>query len=77
MRWSAWRPLTASAAAGIVFGMFCTSVVFGFSVRSLEKVVSLLQEGFESGAAPLVTGIPQELNQWTGDDSEIVEDMRE
>lgn len=73
MRWSAWRPLTAAAAAGIVFGMFCTSVVFGFGVRSLEKVVSLLQESFESGPAPLVTGIPQELNQWTGDDSEIVE----
>ena len=27
--WLSWRPLTA-AAAGIVFGMFCTSVVFGF-----------------------------------------------
>ena len=70
--WFAWRPLTA-AAAGIVFGIFCTSVVFGFGVRSLEKVVSLLQESFESGPAPLVTGMPQELNQWTGDDSEIVE----
>ena len=26
--WFSWRPLTA-AAAGILFGMFCTSVVFG------------------------------------------------
>jgi len=71
-RWLSWRPLTA-AAAGIVFGMLCTSVVFGFGVvRSLEKVVSLLHESFESGPAPLVTGMPQELNRWSGDYSEIV-----
>jgi hypothetical protein len=71
-RWFSWRPLTA-AAAGIVFGMLCTSMVFGFGVvRSLEKVVSLLQESFESGPAPLVTGMPQELNLWSGDYSEIV-----
>ena len=71
-RWFAWRPLTA-AAAGIVFGMFCTSLVFGFSVRSLERVVSLLQESFESGPAPLVKGIPQDVNLWSGDYSEAVE----
>jgi hypothetical protein len=47
--------------------------VFGFGVRSLEKVVSLLQESFESGPAPLVKGIPQEMNLWSGDYSEIVE----
>ena len=72
-RWFAWRPLTA-AAAGIVFGMFCTSMVFGFGVarRSLEKVMSLFQESFESGPAPLVTGVPQQLNQWSGDFSELV-----
>ena len=70
-RWFAWRPLTA-AAAGIVFGMFCTSVVFGFGVRSVEKVMSLLQEGFESGPAPMVTGVPPEPNVWSGDYSEIV-----
>ena len=48
-------------------------MVFGFSVRSLERVVSILQESFESGPAPLVTGIPQELNLWCGDESELVE----
>ena len=71
-RWLSWRPLTA-AAAGIVFGMFSASMVFGFGVRSLEKVVSILQESFESGPAPLVAGIPQELNVWCGDESELVE----
>jgi hypothetical protein len=71
-RWFAWRPLTA-AAAGIVVGMLCTSVVFGFGARSVEKVMSLFQESFESGPAPLVTGMPQEVNLWSGDYSEIVE----
>lgn len=71
-RWQGWRPLTA-AAAGIVFGMFCTSVVFGFGARSVEKVMSLFQESFESGPAPLVTGMPQEQNLWSGDYSKIVE----
>jgi len=55
--------------------LFSASIVlgFGFAGRSLEKVVSLLRESFESGPAPLVTGIPQELNLWSGDYSEIVE----
>jgi hypothetical protein len=71
-RWFAWRPLTA-AAAGLVIGLFSASMVFGFGVRSLEKVVSLLQESFEGGPAPLVKGMPQEVNLWSGDYSEIVE----
>ena len=71
-RWFAWRPLTA-AAAGLVIGLFSASMVFGFSLRSLERVVSILQESFESGPAPLVAGIPQELNVWCGDESELVE----
>jgi hypothetical protein len=73
-RWFSWRPLTA-AAAGILFGLFSASIVlgFGFAGRSLEKVVSLLRESFESGPAPLVKGMPQELNLWSGDYSEIVE----
>jgi len=69
--WFAWRPLTA-AAAGIVFGMFCTSVVFGFGARSAEKVMSLLQESFESEPAPLVKGVPLGPDLWSGDYSEIV-----
>ena len=71
-RWFAWRPLTA-AAAGLVIGLFSASMVFGFGVRSLEKVVSLFQESFESGPAPLVKGMPQEVNLWSGDYSEVVE----
>jgi hypothetical protein len=47
--------------------------VFGFGARSVEKVISLLQESFESGPAPLVKGIPQDVNLWSGDYSEVVE----
>ena len=71
-RWLSWRPLTV-AAAGIVFGVFCTSMVFAYVGPSLGKVMSLLHESFESGPALLVTGMPQELNLWSGDYSEIVE----
>lgn len=70
-RWLSWRPLTA-AAAGIVFGMFCTSVVFAYVAPSLGKVITLLQESFESGPAPLVTGVPIEAGKWSGDFTEVV-----
>ncbi len=70
-RWLSWRPLTA-AAAGIVFGIFCTSVVFGYVAPSLGKVITLLQESFEAAPAPLVTGVPIEPGRWSGDYSEVV-----
>lgn len=70
-RWIAWPPLTA-AAAGIVLGMLCTSAVFGFGAKSVEKMMALLQESFETGPAPMVTGVPPEPNVWSGDYSEIV-----
>ena len=70
-RWFTWRPLTA-AAAGIVLGMLCTSMVFGFVVPTAGKVMTLLQEGFESGPAPLVTGVPIEPGKWSGDFAEVV-----
>lgn len=68
-----WRPVLA-AAAGLAFGLFSASVVFGFGFggRPLEKPALVLDESFESGAPPLITGIPQTLNHWSGDYSEIV-----
>jgi hypothetical protein len=75
-RWFSWRPLTA-AAAGIVFGMLCTSMVFGFGVRSIEKVLSLLHESFESGPAPQVKGVPSGPDLWSGDYSEIVTEFED
>jgi hypothetical protein len=73
MRWFARRPIMAMSA-GILFGLFGASVLFGFGLggRRTEKVTSLFVESFESGPAPLVTGVPQQLNQWSGDFSELV-----
>jgi hypothetical protein len=65
-------PLWA-AAAGIVFGVLCTSVVFGYAISSAGNTLTLLHESFESGPAPLVMGVPIELGAWSGDYSEIVE----
>jgi hypothetical protein len=70
-RWFQWRPLMA-AAAGIVLGIFCTSVVFAYVAPSLGKVITLLQESFESGPAPLVTGVPIEPGHWSGNYTEVV-----
>lgn len=70
VRWLSWRSL-AAAAAGIVFGILCTSVVFAYVAPALGKVVTLLDESFESGPAPLVTGVPVEVGRWSGDYSEI------
>ncbi|MEO6753627.1 MAG: hypothetical protein ABIP85_17755, partial [Chthoniobacteraceae bacterium] len=69
--WLQWRPL-AAAAAGIVFGILCTSVVFAYVVPSLGKVITLLQESFESGPSPLVTGVPVKAGVWSGDFTEVV-----
>jgi len=70
-----WRPLTA-AAAGIVFGMLCTSVVFGYVMPQVGKAITLLQESFENGPAPLVTGVPMEPGQWSGDYTEVAAEQQ-
>ena len=72
--WLNWRPLTA-AAAGIVFGMFCTSVVFGFVVqRGFEKKtpLALVQPSFEEAQVPLVNGFPDASARWGGDEARVV-----
>lgn len=64
-RWYAWRPLTA-AAAGIAFGMFCSSVVYGFVLtRAAVKRTPLpvFDPGFE-GTKPLDTGLPHSADEW-------------
>lgn len=76
MSWLHWRPL-AAAAAGIVFGIFCTSVVFAYVGPSLGSVVTLLDDGFESGPAPLVTGVPLVPGVWSGDHMEAVGEQQD
>jgi hypothetical protein len=67
----AWPPLTA-AAAGIAFGMFCTSVVFAYVAPSLSKSRMLLAESFESGVTKTTAGLPREAGVWSGDEAEVV-----
>ncbi len=72
--WYAWRPLTA-AAAGIVFGMLCTSVVFGFvNQRAAVKKVPLLafDAGLEDVTQTLKDGLPDHVRQWGMDEASIV-----
>jgi hypothetical protein len=73
--WLSWRPLTA-AAAGIVFGMLCTSVVFGFVTQRttlVEKVpLAVFDPGFEDVAHPLDGGLPNRVGQWGVDSAKLV-----
>ena len=73
-RWFASRPLLA-AAAGLVFGTFCTSMVFGFVVeRGLETKVPVLinEPGFEDAMMPFAKDFPEALTCWGGDEARVV-----
>jgi hypothetical protein len=69
-----WRPLTA-AAAGIVFGMLCSSVVYGFVAQRAPEVnrvpLAVFDPGLES-AAPLDEGLPDEVGRWGVDSAGVV-----
>jgi hypothetical protein len=70
--WLSWHPLTA-AAAGLVIGLFS---VWGYVGSYAGRAMTLLQESFESGPPPLVTGMPVEAGHWSGDYSEVVGEYR-
>ena len=70
--WFSWRPLTA-AAAGIVLGMFCTSVVWAYAGAESWKAKTLLREDFETAEQPEVKGMPSKFTRWGGDRARIVE----
>lgn len=61
-----WRPL-AAAAAGLVFGLFSASIVFGFVAPSRLHVLTLLKEGFEDAAMARDRGVPSRVEVWSGD----------
>jgi hypothetical protein len=64
-------PMAVAAAAGVVFGMFCSSMVWAYVVPMATRVATLLDESFESGSAPRAKGMPIEPGVWSGDLSEI------
>jgi hypothetical protein len=67
----AWRPVTA-AAAGLIFGMLCTSVVFGYIWTGPRRPIPVFEDGFEYIAPPKPSGVPRIFGQWSGDFAEIV-----
>ena len=73
--WLSWRPL-AAAAAGIVFGMFCTSMVFGYvmprAVATMMRVFALEDGSFEKMSGAVPSGFPKRTGVWSGDASEVV-----
>lgn len=73
--WLSWRPLTA-AAAGIVLGMFCTSLVFGYvmprAVATASRLVALVDGSFEEQGGVVASGFPSEFGKWSGDKAELV-----
>jgi hypothetical protein len=65
-----------AAAAGLVFGMFCTSVVFAYakpkSSVAVTRLLPLEDADFESGLQVPARGIPARAGVWSGDFSRVV-----
>jgi len=74
-RWYSWRPVTA-AAAGIVLGMFCTSVVFGYVAQRADAVkkmpLAVFNPGLEDEKQTLEDGLPDRIGQWGMDAASVV-----
>lgn len=74
--WFQWRPLTA-AAAGLVLGMLCTSVVWAYAVPHMlngaNHELAISNAGFEESISPLSEGVPVRHAIWSGDFAEIAE----
>jgi hypothetical protein len=71
---STWRPLTA-AAAGIVFGMFCTSMVFGFVAQRAgikQTRMTVFDAGLENARQNLKDSLPDRIGQWGMDAARVV-----
>ncbi|MEY4483519.1 MAG: hypothetical protein RL693_971 [Verrucomicrobiota bacterium] len=69
-RWISWRPLTA-AAAGIAFGMLCTSVVFGFVTPPMDLIkkvpLTVYSPGLETIETIIGDGLPDHAGHWGAD----------
>jgi hypothetical protein len=74
--WFERRPLM-TASASLVVGLLSASLAWAFVGLPSGRVMTLLQESFESGPAPSVTGVPIEPERWSGDYSDVVGEQRQ
>ena len=65
------HPLPA-AAVGLVVGLLCASLAFGYVVPLFLHLATLVNDSFESGAPPISLGMPSKPGVWSGDSSEVV-----
>lgn len=76
LKWLSWRPLVAGAA-GLAFGMFCTSVVFAYAKPKATALVArplpLADGDFELSPLIPARGIPAQGGVWGGDFCRLVE----
>lgn len=70
--WLSWRPL-AAAAAGLVFGMFCTSLVWAVSSprTTTKRLFSLINGSFDE--AHIEHSFPHQTGVWSGDEAAITD----
>ena len=67
-------PLGAAVAAGLVLGMICMSVAFGYSrPKSVVTSLPLVDGDFDSlPAGPIGRGFSARFGQWSGDPLEVI-----
>jgi len=71
--WSRLRPLTG-LAAGLIIGSVSAQALYSAVDYSLRRALIILEESFESGPPPRVTGVSLEPGIWSGDFTEVVAD---
>lgn len=71
-----WRSVTA-AVAGLVIGIFTTSVAWAYASPSLiataSRLMALVDGSFELRSGRLPSGFPKVMGTWSGDESEVIE----
>ncbi len=63
-------PLTA-AAAGVILGILCSSMVFAYVAPARHRARNIFAEGFESAPQKTTPGIPRSPGTWSGDEAGV------
>jgi hypothetical protein len=68
---SFWTKSAAMLLFGTLAGILSTSLVWAISLPEINTPAILLSESFETGDQPQVTGIPNKINAWSGDITQL------